>query len=189
MKKTSIAALLCGLISVSGVHAQAIMSAGSNYSLTSGNYISTRSGNYHLIMQGDGNVVLYFVTPGGTRTAGFSHGKGGHLDMQNDGNLALYTSTGTWAWNSGTGGHPTDPGYKLVIFETGEMQILDAQNRMIKQVADIDRGKGAPAQFPFRRTSGAQCVDGFTPPLLNGAAAIEWALANNGTVGYCNSIF
>lgn len=117
-------------------------------------YIATRSGHYTLVTQGDGNAVTYFNGLNMTRPAGFQTNTtdGDHLRMQIDGNLALYKSNGTWAWNAGTGNKPYNPGYKLVLYETGRLVILDAANAVVKVLVDIDRGTsegGAVAYFPF----------------------------------------
>lgn len=59
-------------------------------------------GPYRLIMQGDGNLVLYTSTNKAlwsTRTAGHP---GARLVMQGDGNLVLYSSTNKTLWDSHT---------------------------------------------------------------------------------------
>jgi RHS repeat-associated protein len=61
-----------------------------------------------LIMQADGNLVLYNgSTPvWSTETNGHS---GSYLQVQNDGNLVIYTNyTGTYSWNTETGGQAKD---------------------------------------------------------------------------------
>ncbi|HEU4715352.1 MAG TPA: PA14 domain-containing protein, partial [Candidatus Saccharimonadales bacterium] len=61
-----------------------------------------------LIMQSDGNLVLYNgSTPvWSTGTNGHS---GSYLQVQNDGNLVVYTNyTGTYSWNTETGGQAKD---------------------------------------------------------------------------------
>lgn len=56
----------------------------------------------HVVMQGDGNLVIY--TPWGTPI--WSSGTVGHpgafLQMQNDGNLVIYHPDGWPLWSSGT---------------------------------------------------------------------------------------
>lgn len=62
-------------------------------------------GNAHLVLQGDGNVVLYHdATPlWHSGTAGRAASK---LVMQGDGNLVLYDTSGRPLWNSFTYGYP-----------------------------------------------------------------------------------
>ncbi|MGW4384378.1 hypothetical protein [Kitasatospora sp. NPDC004531] len=71
------------------------------------------SGDATLVMQGDGNLVLYLVTSGGTRVGViWSSGTWGHPGayayMQPDGNLVVYKqgSTTDALWSTGTWGHP-----------------------------------------------------------------------------------
>jgi hypothetical protein len=64
------------------------------------------NGTFKLIMQGDGNLVLY--KDGGTpvwasNTVGHV---GAYAIMQGDGNLVVYDSAGKPLWASGTNGHP-----------------------------------------------------------------------------------
>lgn len=61
-------------------------------------------GGAHLVMQSDGNFVMYY--PGGswsTLTAGQDCSQGCHADFQPDGNLVLYNGT-SWFWASHTDG-------------------------------------------------------------------------------------
>ena len=63
------------------------------------------NGTYQLIMQGDGNLVIY--NPGAiwsTKTNGHA---GAYLVLQTDGNLVIYDSSGA-IWASGTNGNPGD---------------------------------------------------------------------------------
>jgi len=66
---------------------------------------SLLSGNesYKLILQGDGNLVLY--SPSRALWSSKTAGKGGSKFItQGDGNLVLYTKKGAPVWNSGTAG-------------------------------------------------------------------------------------
>lgn len=58
-----------------------------------------------LIMQGDGNFVLYDSRAKAiwhTHTYG---NPGGYLRVQNNGNMVVFNSSGTWLWRTNTGGH------------------------------------------------------------------------------------
>lgn len=59
-------------------------------------------GRFSLVMQLDGNLVLYQNNVGALWSTG-TNGKGGHhAVMQTDGNFVLYTTNGTALWSSGT---------------------------------------------------------------------------------------
>ncbi|GGP55466.1 hypothetical protein [Streptomyces melanogenes] len=82
-------------------------------SLDRGEYIETRYGNwndqriYRLIMQWDGNLVLYKTYQGNQTVCWASHTWGSdavHAVYQTDGNFVLYTAGGTVPWASNTVG-------------------------------------------------------------------------------------
>lgn len=76
--------------------------------LTPGNAIYSESGNYVLALQGDGNLVLYRVSPWGwvwqSRTMGITPSS---LVMQYDGNLVLYDTSSVPHWYTSTSGTGT----------------------------------------------------------------------------------
>jgi hypothetical protein len=59
------------------------------------------NGSYRLIMQGDGNLVLY--GPSGALWASSTSGAGNWAVMQGDGNLVVYNSASHPLWATGTG--------------------------------------------------------------------------------------
>ena len=68
-----------------------------------GQYLVSGNVQYALILQSDGNLVLYHGT--GPLWASNTAGKGAsYLAMQSDGNLVLYTSSGKPVWASNTAG-------------------------------------------------------------------------------------
>ncbi|MBN2494587.1 MAG: N-acetylmuramoyl-L-alanine amidase, partial [Deltaproteobacteria bacterium] len=73
--------------------------------LTRGMSVESCDGRFELVLQGDGNLVLYRGETAlwATGTCGQ---EGQILKMQPDGNLVLYTRSGTPIWNAGTVGHP-----------------------------------------------------------------------------------
>lgn len=79
------------------------------YGLNSGQVILPgefiRSGNwkYHLILQGDGNLVLY--PPSGPALWSSATNSATLLGMQGDGNLVLYNANKVAVWSTGTNGH------------------------------------------------------------------------------------
>jgi hypothetical protein len=62
-------------------------------------------GKAYLIMQTDGNLVLYDEA-GRARWASNTVGRGDHATFQSDGNFVVYTSSGVPLWASNTWGHP-----------------------------------------------------------------------------------
>jgi len=75
-----------------------------NVSLAANQSLASCNGDYSLIMQGDGNLVLYQ----GSTPLWASNTPGSGADkaiMQGDGNFVLYTSSGTPVWASNTAGN------------------------------------------------------------------------------------
>ncbi|UEP35543.1 peptidase S53 [Burkholderia ambifaria] len=91
---------LCGSTSVS-------YSGGINEGTTlkPGQAVYSASRNHQLLMQGDGNLVLYNTTNGAavwnTRTYGNA---GAYAVFQNDGNFVVYSANGAALWYSATNG-------------------------------------------------------------------------------------
>jgi hypothetical protein len=81
--------------------------------------VSSCNGLYTLVMQDDGNVVLYGdgTALWNSQTAGKP---GSAVVMQSDGNFVLYDGAGTPLWHAGTHGHP---GAMLRVEEDGNMII------------------------------------------------------------------
>jgi hypothetical protein len=86
--------------------------------LTEGEYLESNGGQYKLIMQGDGNLVLYHKG-----TALWSSETGGnpgsYAVMEGEGNLVVYDGT-TAKWNSSTWGFP---GAYLSLQEEGNLVV------------------------------------------------------------------
>jgi cell wall-associated NlpC family hydrolase len=103
----------------------------SGQTLSVGQYLMSPNGQYQLIMQTDGNLVLYRGS-----TALWSSGTGGDdgatVTMQTDGNLVLYLN-GVAKWNSNTAG-----------FSGDFLQLQDDSNLVIYQGAHAlwDWGSG-----------------------------------------------
>src|SRR5437764_2463740 len=86
--------------------------------------IISTNGRLRLIMQGDGNLVLYRTDDG---KALWASGTGGtpasYTIMQGDGNLVVYDSGGTPFWASSTDGNP---GAFLVVQDDGNLVVYGA---------------------------------------------------------------
>ncbi len=93
----------------------------SGQSLSVNQSVASCDGRFRLVMQGDGNLVLY---QGGTPLwHTFTNGRGGALAaMQPDGNFVLYTAGGTALWHSYTYNRP---GAFLSVQNDGNLVIYD----------------------------------------------------------------
>ncbi len=88
------------------------------HSMSLDQYLHSPSGQYKLLMQDDGNVVLY--GPAGATWASNTAGSGGtSINMQGDGNLVIYTSAGTPVWSTGTQG--TGASNRLTLQDDGNL--------------------------------------------------------------------
>ncbi|WP_225849011.1 hypothetical protein [Streptomyces sp. HPF1205] len=72
-------------------------------------------GQYQLIMQHDGNLVIYDVAGHPLWDTQTYNNVGDYATMQSDGNFVVYQGTRA-LWNSGTGGNPG--GYYYLCFQT-----------------------------------------------------------------------
>ncbi len=112
------------LLAVQVAPAQAATGAGSNTlapntSLvgSSSQSLQSSNGEYRLVMQGDGNLVIY--GPGAALWAtGTNGGSDRTLAMQGDGNLVIYNGAGQALWNTATGG---TPGTSLALQDDGNL--------------------------------------------------------------------
>ena len=72
-------------------------------SLSAGQSITSANGRYTLIMQGDGNLVLY-ASNSPLWSSGTNGNSGAYAVMQTDGNFVIYGPGGPAIWASGTWG-------------------------------------------------------------------------------------
>jgi hypothetical protein len=78
-----------------------LLPAGS--ALSTGGSLVSQNGQYSLVVQADGNVVLYGPN-GATFSTGTAGTQGGYFVLQADGNVVLYGPPGTVVWSSHTAG-------------------------------------------------------------------------------------
>lgn len=99
----------------------------SGQSLNQGEYIQSTDGRYTLVLQGDGNLVLYSL-----RRALWSSGTHGKpvsiMAMQGDGNLVLYDAQGRYHWASWTQGNQAS---QLVLQNDGNLVLYGSTGRPI----------------------------------------------------------
>jgi hypothetical protein len=62
------------------------------------------SGADEAIMQGDGNFVVYTSSGSAPWASGTAGNSGAYLDVQNDANVVIYSSSGAALWSTGTAG-------------------------------------------------------------------------------------
>jgi len=67
--------------------------------------VKSLDGRFNLVLQTDGNLVLYYEGHGALWSTS-TNGAGHTLAMQTDGNLVLYNAASQAVWNSKTYGHP-----------------------------------------------------------------------------------
>jgi hypothetical protein len=97
-----------------------------NQQLNVTDQLASNNGRVNLIMQGDGNLVLYRTRFGRALWASNTQGKPvHHVIMQGDGNLVAYSAAGAPDWNTGTYGHP---GAWMVLQDDGNLVVYDSAN-------------------------------------------------------------
>ncbi len=96
----------------------------------SGTYLRSENDRYRLVMQGDGNLVMY---DNSSNAAVWSSGTSGRGEgpfravMQNDGNFAIYNSQNQSIWATGTNGRGSGS-YRLVLQDDRNLVLYDANN-------------------------------------------------------------
>ena len=85
--------------------------------------VTSCDGRFVLVMQDDGNLVLYQSGVGALWSAFTAGHPGSALAMQDDGNLVIYASSGQAIWNTGTNGHA---GASLAVQDDGNVVVYGA---------------------------------------------------------------
>ena len=89
--------------------------------ITTGGALVSANGQYEMVMQADGNLVLYRMADRRPMWATGTAGRGvGRAVMQVDGNFVLYTMAGGVVWQTNTARHP---GSFLVLQDDGNVVI------------------------------------------------------------------
>ncbi|HEX9001315.1 MAG TPA: hypothetical protein VGB07_15525 [Blastocatellia bacterium] len=102
-----------------------------------GQSLKSNNGAYTLVLQTDGNLVLYKT--GGSHTwAAFPKPGGTKLILQGDGNLVLYASDNRVMWSSGS--NVCKGASFLVLQDDGNLVIYNSDNRAIWSKDGIQRG-------------------------------------------------
>jgi surface antigen len=89
-------------------------------------FLRSTDGEFRLVMQSDGNLVLY---AGGNRALWWTgtSGANNRLIMQPDGNLVVYSATNQPRWSTGTAG----AGNRLAIQSDGNLVVYNSANRAL----------------------------------------------------------
>lgn len=100
-------------------------SLNSNQALSAGQFITSSNGNYRLVIQDDGNAVVYSINRAiwSSDTAGKP---ANNLVMQGDGNLVLYDAQSKPYWYSSTAGKGTS---HLVMQDDGNLVVYNGNGQ------------------------------------------------------------
>jgi microsomal dipeptidase-like Zn-dependent dipeptidase len=96
--------------------------------LTTNQRLTTANGRGQLIMQGDGNLVLYALAGPALWATNTWGTPANHAIMQQDGNFVLYDSAGRAYWSTNTWGHS---GAYLAFLENGDLVVYSATNSVL----------------------------------------------------------
>ncbi|GAC1346741.1 MAG: hypothetical protein NVSMB27_10850 [Ktedonobacteraceae bacterium] len=97
-----------------------------NQQLNVNDQLVSNNGLVNLVMQGDGNLVLYRTQFGQALWSSNTSGKPvDHIIMQSDGNLVAYSMAGDHYWDTGTSGHP---GAWVWLQPDGNLVVSDSKN-------------------------------------------------------------
>jgi hypothetical protein len=117
--------------------------------------VTSLNGRVTLILQGDGNLVIYRTGDGPLLNVSNTSGKPvTHVIMQGDGNLVCYDDAGTAYWSTNTWGNA---GAYARLLEDGTLVVYDATNQVLwssnpsplvslSSQCQADRGSGAGVQ-------------------------------------------
>ena len=98
-----------------------------NQQLSVGQRLDSHNGRVNLIMQGDGNLVLYRTMFGLPLWASNTWGSPvTRTVMQSDGNLVAYAANGTPFWSTGTYNHP---GSRAILQDDGNLVVYNPANQ------------------------------------------------------------
>lgn len=119
--------LITQTVTISGGQAPPLSSLSSGQNLTVGQSIRSNDGRFALIMQGDGNLVLYSPRRALWSTA--TSGRPANLAiLQGDGNFVLYNSQFRYYWATMT---INNPGASLIVQDDGNLVLYSPQGRAL----------------------------------------------------------
>ncbi|MBT9586724.1 hypothetical protein IV102_25500 [bacterium] len=157
--------LLMLLAGVSYSQSRADMKAGD--SLLPGSSLQSPNGQYQLVMQEDGNLVLY-TRGGGVLWASQTSGqRGARGEFQADGNLVVYAQDGRPVWSSATS---AQGGHRLCLQDDGNLVIYSSTRPLWSRTSGnlVVTTNGNPA----RQAENAPDSGNKTMSVLTGLAGI-----------------
>jgi len=119
--------------------------------LMPGDSLFSPNGQFRLVMQPQGNLVLYrettalWATP--PQTLNFP---GSVFKVQQDGNLALFVNGATLVWSSGTFDNPNS---RLVLQNDGNLVLYSAANTLVWQTGTVTVGTAGLPPAPLFSTT------------------------------------
>jgi hypothetical protein len=93
-----------------------------------GSYLQSVNGQYRLVMQRDGNLVLYASPNRALWATGTENNPGASAVMQRDGNFVVYSASNRALWATGT---ENNPGASAVVQRDGNFVVYSASGRAL----------------------------------------------------------
>ena len=146
--------------------------------LLAANSITSADGRFELIMQTDGNLVIY----GPQHQPVWASNTSGHADVfdvifQTDGNLVVYTGQNKPLWASGTNGKPAA---SVVMQNDGNLVIYDSGNHPLWASNTVVPTQPAKATHGDRLTPGQGLMPGSSIASANGR--FSFIMQNDGNL-------
>lgn len=120
-----------------------------NQQLNINDHLDPSDNECHLIMQSDGNLVLYRNDNGRALWASNTWGKPvNHAIMQTDGNFVCYDAGGHPYWATGTDGHP---GSSVILQDDGNLVVYSSAHVALWASGTVQTwNSGVAPQFPIQ---------------------------------------
>ena len=116
--------------------------------LRSGEQLASANGLYRLVMQANGDAVLY--GPTGPTWHTNTTTPGSYLSMQGDGNIVVYSPNATALWASNT---YDSPGARLIVQDDGNLVLYRTDNTPRWQTGTVGTAPVVPPDAKLVRTS------------------------------------
>jgi hypothetical protein len=145
--------------------------------------LTSANRSYQLVMQEDGNLVLYSQAGASLWNSGTEGHPGAHAIMQSDGNLVVYDPSGQALWSSGTGGNSANVGAALDLQNDGNVVIYTTGAQAIWATNTGGGGSPPPPGGPGTTSIGEQASK--TAESLVGQASTNNPHTDGYWSGYC----
>lgn len=160
--------------------------------LRTDDYLLSGDGRFQLIMQGDGNLVLYQTSPRRALWASNTGGAGNWAVLQTDGNFVVYTASGAPRWATATDRKPVRD---LVMQNDGNLVIYQTDGRAVwasntVQVPPPPGGGGGVIGDDYPAYLKAAALDALVDPWnfynRECTSFVAWRLNNANRVAFTN---